>query len=236
MKEDFFIILIIGSLMLIAVLIFVLERIKRKKIMEYCEKHRFMYDRSPASMIGTSDAYDVLMKGERSYYSDGMFGKRGDIEINIVDFECVSGHGKHRSHWSYTLCQLYKPNVYFPVFFIRDENAILDTLGSMLGGQDIDFDEDKVFSRKFVLQGLYEEEIRKFFNSKVRNAFTKFHKYGYCYESKGNCFLLYISGCASLEKRLEMMESALKIYKDISNTGYTPEFSNDIPRNPKYYG
>ena len=36
-------------------------------------------------MTGYSEAYDVLTKGDTSYFSNGMYKKRADIAINIID-------------------------------------------------------------------------------------------------------------------------------------------------------
>ena len=120
---------------------------------------------------------------------------------------------------------------------MRSENVLLDSVGSMLGGQDIDFEEDNKFSNTFVLQGNDESEIRRFFNSKVRDAFVKNHKSGYCYESKGTCFLLYIKGHALLKTKEAMLNTALKIFSIISTTGFKSNtLQKDIARNPKYYG
>ena len=175
----------------------------------------------------------------QAIFSNGMYKMKGDIEINIVDYTTYKGLSsgdRRKQSYNYTLCQLYKPNIQFPVFSMRDENAFLDSLGSMIGGQDIDFVEDKKFSDAFVLQGDSESDIRRFFNSKVRNTFIKCHKRGYYYESKGRCFLLYIKGHVDINKKVEMLNSALRIFNDISSTDFV---SSSLPkeeyRNPKYY-
>ncbi len=227
--------IIIGLFIAIFIGIGIYHHFRKKKIREYCERNRLTYEDSPASMTGYSEPYDILNHGNSSYYSAGMYGTRGDIELNIIDYTYVTGYGKNRSQHNYTLCQLYREGTQFPCFFVRDENSFFDSIGSMLGGQDIDFAEDKTFSDKFVLQGVNESDVRRFFNNKVRRAFVRHHQKGNCYESKGQCFLLYRSGHCSLEGRIAMLNNALKIFNEISTTDYENSM-DDIPRNPKYYG
>ncbi len=233
-SDPTFFLIVLVVFVFISICVFIYNYFRKKKIREYCERNRLVYEDSPLSMTGYSEAYDILSHGHSSYYSAGMYGKRGDIVINIIDYTYVSGYGKNRHSHNYTFCQLYREGNHFPCFFIRDEYFIFDSLGSMLGGQDIDFVEDKTFSDKFVLQGFSESDIRRFFNNKVRQAFNKYHKSGYCYESKGRAFLVYKSGHASLQGRIDMLNTALKIFNDISQTRYKDDME-DIPRNPKYY-
>ncbi|MBP5469178.1 MAG: hypothetical protein J6Z11_08040, partial [Candidatus Riflebacteria bacterium] len=222
---------------LIIIIILVIYFVRKRLIINYCEKNYYVYEENPVSLTGTSEAFDVLCKGDTNYFTNGMYKKRGDIEINIIEFTAVTGRGKHSTTEKFTLCQLYKAKTEFPVFFMRSENVLLDSVGSMLGGQDIDFEEDNRFSNTFVLQGNDESEIRRFFNSKVRDAFVKNHKSGYCYESKGTCFLLYIKGHAGLKQKEVMLNTALKIFSIISTTGFkSNSMLKDIARNPKYYG
>ena len=227
--------LIFGIIISVFIIIWIFDYFRKKKIREYCEKNNLRYTENPVAMTGYSEAFDILDRGHSSYYTAGMYGKRGDIELNIVDYSYVTGSGKHRHVHNFTFCQLTKETTHFPCFFIRDENFILDSIGSMLGGQDIDFVEDKRFSDSFVLQGISESEIRKFFNRKVRSAFCKYHQKGYCYESKGRALLVYKSGHASLEGRITMLNTALRIFNEISTVKYEDDME-DIPRNPKYYG
>lgn len=219
--------------------VFLIFYLRKKKIKDYCEKNYFIYEDYPISLTGPSESFDILTFGDSSHFSNGMYKQKGDIEINIVEYTTYKGlskTGRRKSSYNYTLCQLYKKNVQFPAFSIREENAIFDFLGSMIGGQDIDFIEDKRFSDTFVLQGDCESEIRQFFGNKVRNSFTKYHKRGYYYEGKGSGFLLYVKGHVGINKKVEMLNTALRIFNDISSTGFV---SSNLPkeeyRNPMYY-
>ena len=220
-------------------IVYLIYYLRKKRIKDYCEENYFVYEDNPISLTGNSEGFDILAFGDSSYFYNGMYKQKGDIEINIVDYTTYKGlskGGRRKHSYNYTLCQLYKPKTQFPVFFMRDENAILDSIGSMIGGQDIDFVEDKKFSDAFVLQGDSESDVRQFFNAKVRNTFIKYHKRGYHYESKGRCFLLYVKGHVGLNKKVEMLNTALRIFNDISSTGFV---SSSLPeeefRNPKYY-
>ena len=105
-----------------------------------------------------------------------------------------------------------------PQFFARDENSIIDTLGELFGGQDIDFDEDPTFSDKFVLQGKSEPLVREFFNSKIRASFVKNHKDAYQYEGNQDCFMISVPERLTLKERLNLLADTMNIFKDIETS------------------
>ena len=71
-----------------------------------------------------------------------------------------------------------------PYFFMRDEHALLDTVGKVFGGQDINFTPKDEFSSSFVLQGEMEEEIKKTFTPDVRRLFANLAGKKYYFEGE----------------------------------------------------
>ena len=71
-----------------------------------------------------------------------------------------------------------------PYFFMRNEHALIDSVGKIFGGQDINFTPNDYFSSSFVLQGEMEEEIRKIFTPEVRDLFTRLAGKRYYYEGE----------------------------------------------------
>ena len=98
---------IIGVLIVGVIGVWIYHYFRKKKIREYCERNRLIYSDSPVAMSGYSEAFDILNQGDSNYFSAGMHGKRGDIELNIVDFTVVkvyyTSKGRRTSKTNYTL-------------------------------------------------------------------------------------------------------------------------------------
>ena len=73
-----------------------------------------------------------------------------------------------------TVCVLGASGLDLAHFFVRPENKLLDFLGKVFGGQDINLEEDPAFSRAFVLQGYDAEATRQLFDEQVRRHFLRY--------------------------------------------------------------
>lgn len=100
-----------------------------------------------------------------------MTGDSGEVRISIFDYQWTTGSGKHQHTARVTLVALESPRLRLPPFSIRPEN-LFDTLGGMLGFQDIDFDDDETFSRLYVLKSPDEAGTRKLFGPPLRQYFV----------------------------------------------------------------
>lgn len=215
--EEFVPIIALGVFALIAILIYIIDKRRKGKIKEYSKRNGFVYTEDPPAISAYSETFNIFdNSGHTSNFYSNMHKKIGNIEIDVTDYQYITGHGKHRASHNFTICQICSPDAFFPQFFIRDEDKIFDTLGSLLGGQDIDFIEDKGFSDKFVLQGINEGDLRSFFKFNVRRAFTVHHVSGLKYEGIGQHFIIYRSGFSNIDKRLVMIERGLKIFRAIT--------------------
>jgi len=84
-------------------------------------------------------------------------------------------HSCSSSAWCFrTVCVLRTPSLDLPHFLVRPELALVDALGKVLGGQDINFDQDPDFSKAFVLQGQDPEATRELFDQRVRLHFLRY--------------------------------------------------------------
>jgi hypothetical protein len=104
---------------------------------------------------------------------------------------CRSRSSNGRRSYKRTVFALRDPQLQSPHFLLRSENLLLDSLGSLLGGQDIDFDEDPTFSRNFVLQGSDPDATAKLFSDhKVRAAFMTLKKSSFKLEAEGDTIVV----------------------------------------------
>lgn len=91
--------------------------------------------------------------------------------ITIFDYRTRKQHTSD-SPTTMTILLLESERLDLPAFVARPE-ALFQKLGTVLGGEDIDFPEHPEFSRKYVLQGEDEEQIRKLMTGAVIRAFER---------------------------------------------------------------
>ena len=147
-------------------------------------------------------------------YLNIIYGNREGIDFYIIDRRYVTGKGKSRHINLENYCIIHDTRMNFPQFFMRDEYSFFDDIGKLLGGQDINFSNDSIFSKKFVLQGKKEGAVREFFRNSVRRAFVENHISGFCYEASSDCFMVR---SAQYSTDIQEMMKLLSYTKNIYN-------------------
>ncbi len=192
------------------------EQKRKKEISDYCDRNNLEYSETALNIPDSAYGFSLIKeRGHTNLWENEMSGTRGDYSFTIFEHHSVSGYGKNRSEIINTICILLKDRVNLPQFFVRDENMILDSLGKLFGGQDINFDEDPEFSKMFVLQGMVEQDVRDFFDRKIRRVFVTKHVRGYKYEGKADCFMVSLSGRHDIRERLGLLSVSMGIFKEI---------------------
>ena len=202
------------------------EEKRCKDIENYCKKNNFKYFSELNDIPEDGKGFSIFNhRGHSARYYAGMVGEQGDNSFQIFDYYYETGNvGKNRVTYDFTVCLLSNKKAKMPQFFVRDEDSILDSLGKLFGGQDINFDEDPVFSPKFILQGLSEKDIRAFFDDRVRTAFVNNHTVGYVYEGRGDSIMVFVEGSIDLDLRIKIFTVAKNLMEVIvskSNTDNT---------------
>ena len=96
---------------------------------------------------------------------------------------------------------------------------MFDSLGSLVGGQDIDFADDREFSKAYVLQGDDEQAIRELFNTDVRAWFAERAGRGFQFEAQGKVLLFHQGKRRPPGETHELMKQALEIMKRLADRG-----------------
>ncbi len=191
------------------------EQERRDKIKDYCDNNGLEYSELACHIPDKVYPFSIMNseKGHSHEYVAETSGMRGDYYFSIFEHTYVTGYGKSATYFHDTLCIISREGLDMPQFFLRDENMILDTLGKVFGGQDINFNEDPTFSKSFVLQGYCEEDVREFFNPPIRDAFVRYHLSGYKYEGKNQFFMIARTGGSDIPERLKMLSIGISIFK-----------------------
>jgi len=204
---------------------------ERNDSIEYCKKNGLTFEDTKTAMFPLEcKNFRITKKGKQRNFYFVVSGKRNNVDFSVMSYKYTdqepprestflgmkvisNSNRKHRKPDYYAaLCVLSVDNMKLPHFFIRDESFIMDSLGKLFGGQDINFEEDPDFSKKFVLQGDNENEIRRFFNKKVRSSFVHFHKKGFVYEAVDKYLFVYTpNNCDKIENKMQFLADSLKV-------------------------
>jgi len=155
----------------------------------------------------------LFQTGRRQRVWNAIAVDSGEIRIVVADFRFITGSGKHAHTHQQTICALESDRFDVPHCRLRPEARWMDALGSLFGGQDIDFAEDPQFSAAFVLQGEDEPAIRRVFHAQVREWFAERAGRGFIFEAQGNQLVFHLGKRIPPEQAPELMDQALQIMK-----------------------
>ena len=96
---------------------------------------------------------------------------------------------------------------------------------ALLGGQDIDFDNDPAFSDRFTLQGPSEVNIRDYFKKDLRKQLCKIISDGVTVEFGDGAFAIYTTKPASFAMSQTLMKVAKDLYRFLKE--YSPIYDED---------
>jgi hypothetical protein len=138
-----------------------------------------------------------------------MRGSVHDSSVSIFDYQYTVGGGKNQHTYRQTVVSVQKEGRSLPAFSMRPEN-LFHKLGSMMGYQDIDFESNPVFSKKYLLRGPDEAAIRSAFTSRVLTFLEAGS--GLCVEADGRTIIVFRhSSSVKPEALREFMETGIRI-------------------------
>jgi hypothetical protein len=133
-------------------------------------------------------AFHLFMQGRSRKIRNLIRGTVRELNTSIFDYQYTVGAGKNQHTYSQTVISLQLQGRNLPVFTMRPEN-VFHKLGSMMGYQDIDFEINPVFSKKYLLRGPDDAAIRSVFTSRVLMFFES--EPGLCVEANGRTLIVY---------------------------------------------
>ena len=132
-------------------------------------------------LIAMHNDFDLLSKGHAKKASNVMYGRSGDMDITIMDYQYTVGHGKNSSTHLHSIIIVQSIHLLLPVFTLAPEN-IFHKIGGVFGYQDIDFSSHPKFSKQYLLRGEDEDAIRETFNDEL----LKFYEKNKTFNTEGN--------------------------------------------------
>lgn len=113
-------------------------------------------------VVARPDALPLLRRGRSNRTLNAMRGKLHGVEVIAADHTYVTGAGKNKNTCRQTLALIPRIDRAFPDFELAPENVLLK-LAAAFGYQDIDFEGQEEFSKRYVLRGTDEAAIRRAF-------------------------------------------------------------------------
>ncbi|MDA7513629.1 hypothetical protein N8505_03315 [Akkermansiaceae bacterium] len=136
-------------------------------------------------------------------------------DIAIFDYRYVTGHGKSRRVLRQTAMSVESTGLVHPVFNLRPE-GFWSKVGSVFGGQDIDFVEHPSFSEKYVLKGESEEEVRIYMDTILLDFFAV--QDNICCEAREGTILYYhryTRVAPDAEQLQKFMEEGMGVFEEL---------------------
>lgn len=162
-------------------------------------------------VLGTCSSFKTFNRGHSRSFYNAIQGDAGDTRITIGDYQFTTGSGKNRTTHVHTMCVLESVSLCTPHCYLRPERAMLDKLGAMLGGQDINFEEDPEFSNAYVLQGDTEAAVRELFDEEIRSWFAERRSERFHFETRSNLLVFHYGKKRKPEEAGYLMQQALEL-------------------------
>lgn len=134
--------------------------------------HGFLFKPRDTALASSLKGFKLMANG--GVLSNVLRAKKDHGAVEMFDFEYTTAAiGNDTGQTVQRTVVAMHGDGRAPHFFLRRQHAVLDALGTQLGGQDVNFEDDAAFSEKFVLQTRSDVgALRAFFSPTVRAAFT----------------------------------------------------------------
>lgn len=161
--------MILAMVVLITVIVIVSERNKRKRqaaVRAFCESRGLTFAEKTEGPERFRER-EIAKRGHTQWADNVISGDTQAVDLWLFDWNTVSGSGKNRTHTRTSVAFIEADDLHLPELTLYRE-GFWSRIGSLVGFQDIDFDEDPAFSKAYVLKGTREETVRRFMDEELR--------------------------------------------------------------------
>jgi hypothetical protein len=182
----------IVGIIVVALVIAILKGKKRTKDMEAVSNELgFTFTpKGERSIFSELSGLPLFSQGHSRRVRNVLEGKDSGGPVTIFDYRYTVGGGKHSHTYRQTIIYFRSDTLTLPGFALRPE-SIFHRIGSALGYQDIDFETNPEFSRRYLLRGVDETAIRNLFTLEVLTYFETEKAGKVCVEGNGKHLICY---------------------------------------------
>jgi len=120
-------------------------------------------ERSRAPLLETA----LFGKGHSPEFRNVMTGSCNGLKVSMFDYSFAEGSGRSTQYYRQTVGAFSKPSAYLPYFEMRPSGAF-DTVWDGLAHNNIHFESDPEFSRRYVLRGALNDKVQSLFTPALR--------------------------------------------------------------------
>ncbi|MFA5795468.1 MAG: hypothetical protein WC980_10445 [Candidatus Brocadiia bacterium] len=155
----------------------------------------------------------IFQKGHSQKAANIIGGQKDGLYTELFDYQYTTGSGKNQSTHHFSICILTLPQS-FKYIHIRSE-GLFDKLASLVGFNDLDFNQYPEFSKRFWVKSADEEFARVFVSSEIMQFLTSYQKPPHI-EIGGNFLAVYFTGGIKPDKYQELYEFARAFYQKMT--------------------
>jgi hypothetical protein len=184
----------------------------------------------PGERITELRTFELFNRGHSPHGRNLLSGKVGDADIILIDYRYSTGSGKHKQTHDQTVIVLPDGGAGLPNFQLTPEN-FFHKIGQLFGYQDINFEENPTFSRRYLLRGPNEAAIRQAFTTPVLDHFAE--SWGWSVEVNDGQLLVYrASNLCAPDKCPEFVAEAARIREVFTSGASVQPRENESPYQP----
>ena len=214
----------VAFLVIFFLICYSLEKKRKESIEKYAKKHDFTYRENDShfpyrstQIIATIDknydrSFENIIIGDKN----GVHFWTSDYNYKTYNRNSIRPREVHK-----TVCVIHRKKTNIPDFVVRSGSSYIYGGSGKHYPNAIVFEEDNGFSRKYILYGANEKNIRRVFDASVREAFIQIRQKGYDFEWSKDGLILFYNGFLSIYERMRMVDDASKIFEIIVGAAVT---------------
>jgi hypothetical protein len=207
------VLIIVGVIAFIGFLIWIghyLEKKRTESMRNAAMSLGLAFEEEGGHVLQELAGFKLFQEGHSKKLRNVISGSQGSATYKVFDYRYTVGHGKNSHTYFQTVVHLKSNRLKLPGFAMRPEH-IFHKIGGVFGYQDIDFDSHPTFSKKYLLRGELEQEVRDTFKPHILDHFDKNH--GLSIEAMGDELLYFKAGAKTKAEVLKtQIDDAIQVH------------------------
>ena len=183
---------------------------RREDLEKFAQSRGLSFSKEEPHIRGLP-SFHLFKQGGSSSFKNVIQGHLDGQDIKFFDYSFEINSGETNTTQTQTAIVFNVKDKKLPAFELRPE-YFYHKIGALVGYNDIDFQEDPQFSKKYLLKGKDEGAIRNLFHSQIRNYFLKNEKW--CAEGDGQWLIVYKAGKkAKVDSLPQFLNQTFEIFR-----------------------
>lgn len=171
----------------------------------------YTYQEQDLNLINRLAGLELFSRGSSREAKNVLTGRGPGADVALFDYSYVTGSGKSRTSWLYTVCVQRSSALRLPHVVITPEIPLVSRIVELFGGQDIDFPEDAEFSKAFVVKGEDVDAVRRLLDEPLRRHLLNFRKGYHSFEGRDDTWVLACMQTIKPEQGPEFLMRAAEV-------------------------